>query len=372
MNTQSLIYQIALTQIKGVGNIVAKTLLAHVGNVEDIFKQSKNQLMKIPSVGEFIASMIISKQQEALHCAEKEAEFVLKNKITPLFFTDTAYPFRLKECVDAPVMLYSKGIQDYNQERFVAVVGTRKMTEYGKKLCTDFIQDLACNHKDIVIVSGLAYGADICAHKTALECGLNTVAVLGHGLDRIYPHMHRPTAAKMVTQGSLLTEYISGTNPDAPNFVQRNRIVAGMIDAVVVIETAQKGGSLITAEIANSYNRDVFAFPGNIGNEYSTGCNSLIKNNKAALIENAQDLTKLMGWESNKTSLKKVEPLLFVDLSEFEKGIIGFLKKSEIAHINHLVSNFEMPISRIAPTLLELEFKGLLRCLPGSLYKAVS
>ena len=369
MNTQ-LIYQIALTQIKGIGDITIKTLLAHVGNVEEIFKQNKKQLMEIPSVGAYIVSQLFAGKDEAFRHAEKECEFILKNNITPLFFTDENYPFRLKECLDAPALLYSKGNQNYNNGKFVGVVGTRKITAYGEKLCSELIKDLAQHNSDITIVSGLAYGVDICAHKATLESGLNTVGVLAHGLDRIYPSSHRSTATKMIRNGSLLTEYVSGTNPDAPNFVQRNRIVAGMIDALVVIESATKGGALITAECANSYNRDVFAFPGNIGNEYSGGCNALIKQNKAALIECATDLEKMMGWEERTGANRKtVQPLLFVELTDIEKKIIDAIKVSAPAHINQLSMKLEMPMSKLSPLLIEMEFKGLLQCLPGNLYK---
>ena len=368
MNTQ-LIYQIALTQIKGIGNITAKTLLAHVGSVEEIFKRSKKQLMEIPSVGAYIASQLFAGKDEAFRGAEKECEFILKNNITSLFFTDADYPFRLKECIDSPALLYSKGNQSYNNGKFVGIVGTRNITEYGKQLCSELIKDLSQRNSDITIVSGLAYGVDICAHKASLENGLNTMAVLAHGLDRIYPSSHRSTAAKMLTQGSLLTEYVSGTNPDAPNFVQRNRIVAGMIDALVVVESATKGGALITAEFANSYNRDVFAFPGNVGNMYSSGCNALIKQNKAALIECAADLEKMMGWEEQTGANRKtIEPLLFVELTDTEKKIIDAIKVSSPVHVNQLSLKLEMPMSKLSPLLIEMEFKGLLKCLPGNLY----
>ena len=326
--------------------------------------------MEIPSVGVYIASQLFAGKDEAFRSAEKECEFILKNNITPLFFTDADYPFRLKECLDAPALLYAKGNQNYNQGKFVGIVGTRNVTEYGRSLCSELIKDLSQHNSDITIVSGLAYGVDICAHKASLESGLNTVGVLAHGLDRIYPLSHRSTAAKMIKQGSLLTEYISGTNPDAPNFVQRNRIVAGMIDALVVVESATKGGALITAEFANSYNRDVFAFPGNVGNEYSSGCNALIKQNKAALIECAADLEKMMGWEERTgANAKPVEPLLFVELTDTEKKIIETVRASAPTHVNQLSLKLEMPMSKLSPLLIEMEFKGLLKCLPGNLYK---
>ncbi len=371
MNFETLKYQMALTQIKGIGNIIAKTLLAHTGSAEAIFKQHKQQLIRIPSIGEYIATQLTTNLSDVFRRVDREIDFILKNKITPLFFTDETYPFRLKECVDAPMILYSKGNQDYNAGFCIAIVGTRKITEYGKNICHEFVKDLSQLNHHVTIVSGLAYGVDICAHKASLECGLNTVGVLGHGLDRIYPGTHRAVAIKMLNQGALLTEYMSETNPDAPNFVQRNRIVAGMIDALVVIESATKGGALITAEIASSYNRDVFAFPGNIKNEYSGGCNKLIKTNKAALIECAADLEKMMGWERQSTNKNFIEPLLFPELLDIEKQMIHFMRLSDTVHINQILSKFDMPMSKICPLLIEMEFKGLVKCFPGNLYKVL-
>lgn len=364
-----LTYQIAITLVKGVGNATAKNLIAHLGSAEEVFKQTKSQLMRIPNIGEFVASQLVN--NDVLPRAEKEVEFMLKNNISPIFYTDKDYPFRLKECADAPVMIYSKGNQQYNEGRYIGIVGTRKITEYGKSICQNLIKDLAQRHSDIVVVSGMAYGVDICAHKSALDNGLHTIGVFGHGLDQIYPEANRSTAIKAISQGALLTEYMSGTNPDRQNFVQRNRIIAGLSDALIVVESASKGGSLITAEIANSYNRDVFAFPGRVGDEYSLGCNTLIKTNKAALIECATDLENFMGWEQ-KQDKKWIQPTLFVDLSEQEKQIIALLRTDELLHINQLSLMIEMPMSKVSSLLIEMEFKGLLKCLPGNLYKLLN
>jgi len=366
---EKLIYQIAITQIKGIGNITAKTLLAHVGNIEDIFKQSRAQLLKIPNIGEFLVTQLTKERDNAFRRAEKEIEFITKHRITPLFFTDDAYPYRLRECDDAPIIVYAKGNQDFNTGRFVGIVGTRKLTDYGKTQCQKLITDFS--QRDISIVSGLAYGADICAHKAALEQGLNTVGVLGHGLDRIYPDLHRPTAARMLSQGALLTEYISETNPDKQNFVQRNRIIAGLVDALVVVESATRGGSLITAEISNSYNRDVFAFPGRTSDEFSAGCNALIRENKAALIETATDLEKMMGWEQSTKNKNVIEPVIFAELSDEEKQILMLIKTPDGLHINQIALKMEMPVSRTASRLVEMEFKGLVKPMPGNMYKIV-
>ncbi len=253
------------------------------------------------------------------------------------------------------------------------IVGTRKATETGKENCKQLISDLNSVLPNVIIVSGLAYGVDICAHKAALDSGLPTIGVVGHGLDRIYPELHRPTAIKMIQEGALLTEYLSQTNPDKQNFVQRNRIIAGLCDAIVVVESGIKGGALITAEIANDYNRDVFAFPGRVNDEWSKGCNALIKNNKASLIESADDILRFMNWEKQDSgSSPIVQTALFMDLSDEEQGIISTLRQiPEGLQLNELAIQLEKPISKISSMLLEMEFKGLVKCLPGNLYRIV-
>jgi DNA processing protein len=243
-NEQKLLHRIGLTLIKGIGNNLAKNLIAYVGSEEQIFRENRKNLEKVPGIGEALSHEIT--KANVLQRAEKELEFIRKNKINALFFNDKAYPYRLRECADAPIMLYSKGNCDVNAGKFVGIVGTRNATEYGKENCRNLIRNLANQLPNCIIVSGLAYGVDICAHKSALENGLSTIGIIGHGLDRIYPATHRPTAVKMLEQGLLLTEYISETNPDRQNFVQRNRIIAGMCDVTVVIESAAKGGALIT------------------------------------------------------------------------------------------------------------------------------
>jgi len=310
---------------------------------------------------------------DALNRAEKEIEFITKNNIQTYYYTDRDYPFRLKECPDSPLLIYSKGNCNLNNGKFIGIVGTRNATETGKDNCKKLIADLSNALPNAIIVSGLAYGVDICAHKTALDVGLPTIGVIGHGLDRIYPDVHRPTAVKMVQEGALLTEYLSQTNPDKQNFVQRNRIIAGLSDAIVVVESGTKGGALITAEIANDYNRDVFAFPGRVSDEWSKGCNALIKNNKASLIESADDILRFMSWEKQDLNAKPtVQTALFRDLSNEEQGIVSILRQNqEGIQFNELAIQLEKPISKISSLLLEMEFKGLVRCFPGNLYKIV-
>jgi len=371
MSDETLKYKIGVTLIKGIGNSLAKNLIAYIGSVEGVFKERQQNLAKIPGIGEILSKEIVS--QNVLKRAGEEIEFISKNKIETHYFTDRNYPFRLKECADSPILIYTKGNCNLNDGKFIGIVGTRNATETGKDNCKKLVAELATMQPNSTIVSGLAYGIDICAHKAALDAGLPTIGVLGHGLDRIYPPAHRPTAVKMLQDGALLTEYLSQTNPDRPNFVQRNRIIAGLCDALVVVESAVKGGALITAEIANDYNRDVFAFPGRVTDEWSAGCNALIRNNKASLIESAEDLLLFMSWEKqNATSEKTVQTTLFLDLSDEEKEIVSTLRQySEGIHVNELAIVLARPISRISSTLLEMEFKGLVKCLPGSVYRIV-
>jgi DNA processing protein len=369
MIDETLKYKIGITLIKGIGINLAKNLIAYVGNVEGVFKEKQKNLAKIPGIGQVLSNEIVS--QNVLARAEEEIEFILKNKIKTFYFTDRDYPYRLKECPDSPVMLYSKGNCDLNNSKFVGVVGTRNATETGKENCKKLITDLAATQPNSVIVSGLAYGVDICAHKASLDAGLPTIGVIGHGLDRIYPATHRPIAVKMLEQGALLTEYLSQTNPDKQNFVQRNRIIAGMCDAIIIVESANRGGALITAELANDYNRDVFAFPGRVTDVWSEGCNSLIKNNKASLIESVDDILRFMNWEKQESG-SAVQTSLFLDLSDEELEIVGIIKKHiDGIQLNEIAIQLEKPISKISSLLLELEFKGLLKCLPGNLYRIV-
>jgi len=371
MIEENIKYKIAITLIKGIGNHLAKNLIAYLGSVEAVFKEKQKNLAKIPGIGEVLSNEIVS--QDVLKRAEEEIEFILKNKIDTFYFTDKNFPYRLKESADSPIMIYTKGNCNLNDGKFLGVVGTRSATDRGKENCKKMVSDLTQAQPNIVVVSGLAYGIDICAHKTAVDVGLPTIGVIGHGLDRIYPAAHRPTAVKMLENGMLLTEYLSKTNPDRQNFVQRNRIIAGLCDAIVVVESAAKGGALITAEIANDYNRDVFAFPGRVDDECSAGCNLLIKNNKASLIQSAEDILRFMNWEKqDSTSTRFTQTSLFIDLSDEEQNIITVLRqKLDGIQLNELSILLEKPISKISSLLLEMEFKGLLKCLPGNLYRIV-
>ena len=363
----NLQYKIALSLIPKIGPVIAKRLIAYTGSPEAVFRESKQNLLKIPNVGEKLARNIISK--DYLEKAESELKFIEKYNIHTYFFTDKSYPARLKNCEDSPIIFYSKGKVDFSHVKTLSVVGTRKPTENGIDLCKKLIKDLAQTNDQLLIVSGLAYGIDICAHTTALEAGLQTIAVLGHGLNTLYPAIHRKIAEKIVSQGALVTEFKSNTKAIAGNFISRNRIIAGMADATVIVESGEKGGALITADIANSYNRDVFAFPGRVNDKYSKGCNHLIKSNKASLIESASDLEYLMGWEIQKQKQRTIQRKLFQELTPKEKEILEVLKTYETIPIDHICNQMQQTTSQISPLLLELEFKGLIKSLPGKQYK---
>lgn len=363
-------YEIALTLINGVGPVNGRKLVAYLGDVEAVFRQRPEALRKIPGIGEALAEAIGT--QQVLARAEREVEFVAKYGIRTHFFTDGTFPQRLKECEDAPLLLYSKGCADFNAGRYLAVVGTRKITAYGKDMCHSLIADLAQTQPDLTIVSGLAYGVDVAAHKAALDNGLRTFGVLAHGLDQIYPSANRSTARKMIEEGgAVITEFPSETQPLAPNFVQRNRIVAGLCDAVLVVESALKGGSLITAELANGYNRDVFAIPGRPTDVQSQGCNNLIYSNQAVLVQAAADLEKFMGWDSSALPRDR-QQTLFDALTPDEQTVVDVLRGADAVYINHLSAHSGIPLQKLLALLVQMEFKGLVRSLPGSQYKMVN
>jgi len=365
MNEEILKYQISLTLITGIGNVNAKKLIAYVGSVEAIFKESKVKLMKIPGIGEFLATEIVKFQDFSK--AEKEIEFCKKEKIVPHFYLTPSFPDRLKKLEDAPILLYVKGNVDFNKAKVISIIGTRKASSEGKENCEKLISDLKTAGHEPIIVSGLAYGIDICAHKAALKNQFVTIAVLGHGLDVIYPAEHKSFSEKIENQGALITEFLSKSRIDKQNFVRRNRIVAGISDATIVVESAEQGGALITAELANAYGKDVFAFPGRVNDKYSVGCNKLIKKQKAVLIEDFKDIEYILGWEQNKAE-KAVQTSLFYNFNEEEKLIINILKTEKELTIDAICIQANLPMSKISSILLNLEFAGAVRCLPGKIY----
>ena len=364
MSTE-LIYQLALTKVPHIGPVHARTLLQHC-NAEEIFHARRSFLEKIEGIGPQRAAAIAAFKD--FSSVEKEIAFLQKFNIQPLFITDNAYPSRLLHCYDAPTLLYYKGTADLNAPKMVAVIGTRTHTAYARQVTEKIIEDLASLH--ITVVSGLAYGVDAVAHKAALHHQLPTIGVLAHGLDQVYPAAHGALARDMLkNNGGLLTEYGSGTMPDKHNFPARNRIVAGMCDAVIVVETGIKGGSMITAELANDYNKDVFAVPGRIGDEKSAGCLSLIRNNKAVLLTAAGEIADLLGWRDRKKSPSKKQKELFIELSPPEKSIVSILAGKEQLHIDEINGQSGLSMSAVAAAILNLELQNVVVSLPGKLYK---
>lgn len=356
--------RIALKMIPMVGDVVAKSLTSYFGSATSIFKSKASLLQKIPGIGNVTATNIAAFKNFEL--AEKELAFITKHNIETYFFTEDNYPFRLKQLTDSPYLLYFRGKADLNHTKIISVVGTRAATDYGKRFCNELIEALAPHQ--VMVVSGLAYGIDITAHKAAIKNKLPTIGVLAHGLDRLYPSSHKSVAINMIEHGGVLSEYRSGTPPDRENFPERNRIVAGMSDAVIVVEAAIKGGALITAEYGNSYNKDVFALPGRNTDEFSAGCNKLIKTNKAALITSADDLIYIMGWEQHKKSKKSKQATLLLNLTPLEQLIIDQLTLHERIHIDLLTHQCKTPNSELALILLNLEFNGIVKSLPGNYY----
>jgi len=365
MNDDAFIHRIALTLIEGVGDVLARQLISYCGSVEAVFKEKKKALVRIPEIGPKTADSIIKFKDFGK--AESELKFIKKHRIKTCFYLDENYPFRLKNCHDAPLMLYYKGSSDLNKSRIVAIVGTRNATDYGKNFTEELCFDLS--RSDVTIVSGLAFGIDITAHKSCLKNKIETIGVVAHGLDRIYPAEHASTARKMIEHGGILTEHVSGTVPDRENFPKRNRIIAGLSDAVVVIEATGTGGALITAGLANSYNRDVFALPGRVGDISSMGCNTLIKTNRAALIQSAADIRYIMGWEDTKKAAKIVQRQLFEDLSEDEIEMMNLFKVHGEVSADKISFLLNKAPGASARTLLSLELKGYIRTLPGKIYQ---
>lgn len=371
MNEEEVFYTMALIRLQRVGLISARLLWETIGSATAIFQKPDEIRDRIPQIPEQVITQIKTDKVLLKACYD-EIDFVRRNGIQCLLMGDEAYPSRLRECADAPLLLYYKGNADLNALHTLSMVGTRLGTAYGNQLCETFLKDLSGYCKDVLIVSGLAYGIDIFSHRAALQNGLQTVGVLAHGLDRIYPAAHRQTATRMLEQGGLLTEFPSGTNPDRQNFVQRNRIVAGMCDATLVVESASHGGALITADLAFDYGRDCFAFPGRIGDRFSEGCNRLIASNKAQLIEKADDLVKSMGWDVEVVVPEVIQRELFPELSPEESLIARLLTdEKEGLQLNTLVLHSGIPVHKISALLFELEVKGLVRMMAGGIYQWV-
>ena len=368
---QEIFYTMALTRISNFNFQQALELYRTVGSAQLIYEH-RNDIGDIIKDGSPRLKEALKVWDEPMKRAEFELKFMQEHQIRAITLNDDDYPQRLRECADAPIILYYKGNADLNQSKIISIVGTRQCTQYGIDLIRRFVSDLRRHCPEMLIVSGLAYGVDINAHRQALAQGYPTVAVLAHGLDHIYPYHHRDTAAQMLNHGGLLTEFMTQTNADKPNFVRRNRIVAGLSDAVIVIESKSKGGGLITADIAQSYNRAVFAYPGAVGMPCSEGCNNLIRDNVAALISNADDFVRAMGWQ-DETKRKEalsdgIERNLFPDLSPEESSIVKQLQQTNDLQLNILSVKTGIPIGHLTALLFQLEMKGVIRPLAGGMY----
>jgi DNA processing protein len=364
-------YKIGMDLIPGIGSVLAKKIIEFTGSPEEAFRCRESLLRTIPGIGKTLAGNIAS--QQILSRAEKEIEFIKRYQIRTLYYLDNDYPDRLKQCADSPVIIYIKGNADLNHPKILSIVGTRNATSYGLDFCRNLIYELASKGHDPLIVSGLAYGIDICAHKAALDNKLQTIACLAHGLSTIYPPAHRNIAGKIAEQGALVTDFISSTMPEKGNFIKRNRIIAGLSDATIVIESSNKGGALITADLANSYNRDVFALPGRVSDRRSQGCNNLIKINKAALIEEARDIEYLLGWKTPENRLTVGNPARIEEMDDEEKAIIRLLlDENREMSADNISADTGFGAGKTSFILLNLEFKGHIISLPGKFYRLSS
>jgi DNA processing protein len=366
MTEKELLNLLALQKVEGVGDIMAKKLLNHCGSAEAIFTSKNSQLAAIDGVGKILLQNLNNKT--IFGQAEKELKFIQDNKINVSFFKDEDYPERLKNCIDSPILLFTGGNINLKNKKIISIVGTRQITSYGIDFCKKLIADLT--PLDPVIVSGFAYGVDIVAHQAALENNLQTIGVLAHGLNQIYPKTHKKYMSKIEENGGFMTEFWSDSSPERENFVRRNRIVAGISEATIVIESADKGGSLITANIANDYNRDVFAVPGRATDKYSQGCNNLIKTQRAHLLTSAADLVYILNWDLE-VKEKIVQKQLFVTLEPEEQTIFDFLQKNGKEQMDIIALECNLPIFKLSSLLLNMELKGVLRPLPGKLFEVI-
>jgi len=367
LTTDELFHLLVLQKVPNLGDASAKKLIRKVGSVEAIFKEKKHNLLKIDGIGAFKLKELLSKNNFAL--AEKELHFIEKENIQYAYFKEENYPEKLKHCLDGPVLIFYRGNIHLNKKRIISVVGTRKITTYGTAFCEKLISELAPLHP--VIVSGFAYGVDITAHKAAIKNGLQTIGCLAHGLNQIYPKVHKKYAADIENNGGFITEFWSSDAFDKTNFLKRNRIIAGLSEATIVIESAEKGGSLVTADIATSYNRDVFAVPGRSTDSQSQGCNNLIKTQKAHVLTSAADVVYMLDWKLEEEKPKTIQKQLFVELTEEEKVIFNYLKENPKQQLDLIAIHCKIPVHKTTTILFGMEMKGVLRALPGKIYENI-
>jgi DNA processing protein len=363
-----MLYEVAMTLIPGIGNVLVKQLMSYAGSAEKLFKMPKGKLMKIPGIGEKLATVIISNPQ-VLKIAEQQIEIAEKTNTEIIFYTSPKYPQRLKNLHDAPVLLFWQGNTSLNHGRTIGIVGTRSASEYGKMMTEKIIEDI--KHHNPLIISGLAYGIDIAAHKAALKHGVETIGIMGNGLQKIYPHLHTKVADQMKTQGGILTEYLFGVEPDAPHFPNRNRIIAGLSDVLIVVETSNKGGTLITAELAVEYKKPILAVPANIGTKTSEGCLDLLQKQKAFIYTKSADIEQVAGWLNTGLSISEKDKLRLppADLNTEEQKVYDLLHKHTELQIDEIAWQSQIPINQIASILLNLEFKGVVKALIGKKFR---
>ncbi len=366
MEDDKLFAILRLQKAKGIGSILARKLIVQVGDVTDVFNEKPTVLSKINGIGTYALKNLLDETH--LNKIEKEVAYIKNNKIEYSYFLEKDYPSNLQQCVDAPIILFKDGGIDFTNTKLISIVGTRNISAYGRDFCNQLIEELS--EYNPVIVSGFAYGVDICAHKAALKNNLQTIAVLAHGFEQIYPKVHKKYIHQVNEKGGFLTEFWHDENPLRENFLKRNRIVAGISKATIVIESADKGGSLVTADIANSYNRDVFAVPGRSTDIYSKGCNNLIKNNKAHLLTSATDIVKMLNWDV-KESVKPIQKQLFLDLNEDEQKIHDFLFANGQQLLDVISLTCNIPIFQLSSLLLQMELKGIIKPLPGKMFEIV-
>ncbi len=364
MKSEKLLAILKLQATKNVGDIIAKKLIAATGNVEQVFKESKNTLHKINGIGAHVTNHLFSTENEKR--AEEELNYIIKENIAFSYFLNDDYPQNLKHCIDAPILFFKDGKINLNSQKIISIVGTRNITSYGRDFCNQIIEDL--KNYNPIIVSGFAYGTDICAHKTAIKNNLQTIGVLAHGFKTIYPKTHKKYISDVNKNGGFITEFWHNEQPLRENFLKRNRIVAGLSKATIIIESAKKGGSLVTADIANSYNRDVFALPGRANDIYSIGCNNLIKNNQAHLLSSAYDIVKMLNWDLSKTSTPKQKEL-FISLTKIEQKIYDYLQENGKQLLDVIALNCDIPVYKLSAILIQMELKGVIKPLPGKLFE---
>jgi DNA processing protein len=367
LKKEKLLAVLRLQKTPSVGDILAKKLIVATGDVEQIFQEKSKVLQKINGIGTHVLRQLLNKK--SLEIAEIELEYILENNIETAYFLEDDYPKNLQQCIDGPILFFKDGTINFKNERIISIVGTRNMTSYGRVFCESLLADLA--EYNPIIVSGFAYGVDICAHKAAIKNNLQTLAVLAHGFDEIYPKIHKQYMHQVCENGGFITEFWHDEHPLREHFLKRNRIIAGISQATIIIESAEKGGSLVTADIANSYSREVFAVAGRNTDRYSTGCNQLIKNNQAALLTSAEDIAKMLNWDLEpKTSTPKQHEL-FIELNEIEQKIYDHLFKTGKKVLDAIALECRIPVYKLAPMLLQMELKGVIKPLPGKLFEAV-